>query len=38
MNIIIDTQGESSLKNRDKLIDSDDDEFDFETIGKYMKI
>ena len=33
MNFIIDTQGQSDLGNRDRLLDSDDDDIEIEDIG-----
>ena len=33
MDIIIDTKGEAELATRDRLIESDDDDLDFENTG-----
>lgn len=39
MDIIIDTKGDSDLTNRDRLIDSDDDDdVEIKTIGNYIRI
>lgn len=37
MDIIIDTKGEAELVTRDRLIESDDDDLDFENTGNSLR-